>query len=102
MRRFIVIIAMFATLSLAVHETLAAGPGGVRSRTRPRGQSTTRTYRSYSVTPGNVTIPESGPIPDGSEIAPRPVPSPAAPRRPASSKPSYMRADSKAMGRFGQ
>lgn len=102
MRRSIVIIALLAAVTLIAFESLAAGPAGFRSRTRPRGQSTTRTYRSYSVTPGTVTIPESAPLPGGYEVAPRPAPSPVSPRRPATSKPSYMRADSKAMGRFGQ
>lgn len=99
MRRFIV-ITMIAAISFVAFEALAAGPGRSRSRTWPRGQSATRTYRSYSVTPGTVTIPESTPLPGGSEAAPRPAP--AATRRPAGTKPSYMRADSKAMGRFGQ
>lgn len=92
-------------LVLSSLETRAAGLGLFRLRGAPKGQAPTRTYRSYSVSPENpatVPAPTIGGDDGGSPPAVVQAPVPARPGKPASSKPSYMRADSKARGRFGQ
>jgi hypothetical protein len=106
--RLVVAVAILSLIGFAAAETLAAGPGIFRSRNGSGGQPATRTYRSYSVSPGSasagVPVPvEATPAWEGNEIVSRPVPAaPSQPRQSTRSKPSYMRADSKAAGRFGQ
>lgn len=99
-----------AALAASGLDASASGPGFFRPRTKSIGKSTTRVYRSYSITPGNSAVPEG--VADngnatalGETASPSsvPAPAPSTPRpRSTKSKPSYMRADSKAMGRFGQ
>jgi hypothetical protein len=106
--RLVVAVTILSVIGLAAAETLAAGPGIFRSRNGSGGQPATRTYRSYSVSPGasNPAAPvpgEAAPAWEGSGVTSRPLPSaPMQPRQSTRSKPSYMRADSKASGRFGQ
>lgn len=101
-RRSIIAMVIVAGILMSVPavELLAAGSGALRSAAKPRGQATTRTYRSYSVSPGAAEAEENMlVVPDSGAVV---RPTPRNPGRPSRSKPSYMRADSKAMGRFGQ
>lgn len=98
----IVVIAVAGgTVATVALEAEAAGPGWFRLRNRARTPAPTRTYRSYSIDPGTVDAPASAGSP-GAVVVERPAPMPARPGRPSGSTPSYKRADSKAMGRFGQ
>lgn len=101
-RRSIIAMVIVAGILMSVPalDLHAAGPGIFRSGAKPRGQATTRTYRSYSVSPGAAEAEENVLVtPDAGAVV---RPAPRNPGRPSRSKPSYMRADSKAMGRFGQ
>lgn len=110
-RRLVITFTIVAVtmLSLPAFDTVAAGQGVTRYRSRSGGP-TTRTYRSYSVSPGSSpgseVVSESSSAGETGAIISRP---PAVSNgfskgysRPSNSKPSYMRADSKARGRFGQ
>lgn len=86
-------------------ESLAAAPRvysrTVPDRTVPR--SGVRQYRSYSIEPGIAAEAAPAPVMEGVGFAPPPAPrTSSAPRTSRPSKPSYMRADSKANGRFGR
>lgn len=67
-----------------------------------------RQYRSYSIAPGDTEVPESAApaVGGGPVFTPAPPATdafqPAAPRSSRSSKPSFMRADSKARGQFNR
>lgn len=74
---------------------------------RPR-RSTVRRYRSYSIEPSTPATIDGATI-GGGVTQPSVVPAPSygtrsysTPRSSGGSRPSYMRADSKARGRFGQ
>ena len=81
-----------------------------RSRVLRRGpsQPTVRRYRSYAVVPGGVTESVTTSPASVDALAPSvpPAPPPRSsyqpPRSSGGSKPSYMRADSKARGQFGR
>jgi hypothetical protein len=97
-------IAALAALGTTAFDAVASG-AAPRGRRRSSGQAAPRVYRSYSVSPESAAIPESVPGADAARVVgPQPAPAPAQARaaRPSRSKPSYMRADSKANGRFGQ
>lgn len=86
-------------------ESLAQRPRVMR---RGPSQPTVRRYRSYAVVPGNVTesaTPSTAPV-DALAPSVPPAPPPRSsyqpPRSSGGSKPSYMRADSKARGQFGR
>ena len=106
---FLLLIATAAPLVASTVDAMASGPGIFRSRnSRP---AATRTYRSYSVSPGNAAIPEEIAASDDAPAtwdrpaatsSDRPAAASPRPSKASKSKPSYMRADSKAMGRFGQ
>lgn len=98
-----IILVTAAILFTSSLEAVAAGSGMFRSRNRSSGPTTTRTYRSYPLNPGGVAVPDGGgpALVDRQSPQVRNAPAPS-PARPSRSKPSYMRADSKAMGRFGQ
>lgn len=101
------LIGMFAIIgsfvvTMAAMEARAAGPGIFKPRAGARARPSTRVYRSYSVTPSTESGPESAAVAGTQEAVPPPMAAPSRPRRPSTSRPSYMRADSKAMGRFGQ
>ena len=116
MRRRTIATILFlsaAVLTVSGLDAIASGPGFLRSRNMPSGSVTTRTYRSYSVSPGNTTVSEiAGADHDAALASSWPslsspqssgaVASPIRPSKTSKPKPSYMRADSKAMGRFGQ
>ncbi|MFM8379435.1 MAG: hypothetical protein ACKOB1_08950 [Planctomycetia bacterium] len=105
MNRRMMVVVSFAAAITAVGSALdgfAAGPGIIRSRTRSSTQAPTRVYRSYSVSPGSDVVPQGTPVVESEAIVDQPMREPAASSRPSRSKPSYMRADSKARGRFGQ
>lgn len=95
------VVAIVSLVAIAAAEALAAGPGVFRSRNGSGNQPVKRSYRSYSVNPSTPSPAETTPIwADGNDATSRPAPStPGGTRK---SKPSYMRADSKASGRFGQ
>ena len=95
------VVAVVSLLAIAAADALAAGPGIFRSRNGSGSQPVRRTYRSYSVPPSSPDTTETTPIwAEGNVATSRPAPSkPGGTRK---SKPSYMRADSKASGRFGQ
>lgn len=96
-RAFIVVtVAVAAFVSASAFDTLAAGSRLVGPRNRSRRPAPTRTYRSYSVSPGTADVPAGPPLGSDPAVVARPAPAPS--RR---SVPSYMRADSKAQGRFG-
>lgn len=105
--RIVVATTLVSLVGLAAAEALAAGPGIFRFRNGSGGQPATRTYRSYSVNPGEgsagVPAPvEAAPVWEGNGVTSRPLTAaPIQPRQSTRSKPSYMRADSKASGRFG-
>ena len=115
LRRFIVMVSV-ATAGLVVasaFDAVAAEPGLFRWRNKSSGQPATRTYRSYSVSPGAESVREGKlaaeggvAVPDGAGISGNGAisnpPARATTRTPSKSKPSYLRADSKALGRFGQ
>jgi hypothetical protein len=90
-------------------ESLAAAPR-VFSRTVPGRtvpgrtvpSSGVRQYRSYSIEPGIAAEATPAPLMEGVGVAPPAVPTYSAPRSSRPSKPSYMRADSKAKGQFGR
>lgn len=102
-RLFLYVITCAAVaVSATGIDAVAAGPSGVRSRARATRQPPTRVYRSYSVNPGGDIVPESSviePTETGRSMAP---PAPVRTGGQLKSKPSYMRADSKARGRFHQ
>lgn len=95
-----IVVAAGILVSASALDLHAAGPGIFRSSGRPRGQATVRTYRSYSVAPGNADVQAETPMTPGYQSGSRPVPRNSG--QSSRSKPSYMRADSKAAGRFGQ
>lgn len=101
-----VFLYVFTCTAVAVSATgfdaVAAGPGGFRSRLRPTGQPTTRVYRSYSVSPGSDIVPESSVIEPPETVRSMASPNPVRTGGQSKSKSSYMRADSKARGRFHQ
>jgi len=114
-RRTIVTIMLLSAAVLTVSglDAIASGPVFNRSRSRSSGSVKTRTYRSYSISPGNPSVPDIAGASDDAPVAssrpslssPQSSGQVAAPTRPSKTskpKPSYMRADSKAMGRFGQ
>lgn len=103
-RRSLIALVAGSLVVGAAFDSIAAGPGIFRPRTTSRGQTVTRTYRSYSVAPETVVEPGIPVSPGGAEVISGPMAAPAAsrPRTSTRSKPSYMRADSKASGRFGQ
>lgn len=103
-RRSLIALVAGSFIVGAAFESVAAGPGIFRPRTTSRGQTVTRTYRSYSVTPETIAEPGTTASPGGADVISGPMTTPAAsrPRTSTRSKPSYMRADSKASGRFGQ
>lgn len=79
-----------------------------RTIRRAPSQPTVRRYRSYAIVPGEVTesvtpapVPADALAPSVAPAAP-PRATSAAPRSTRTSKPSYMRADSKARGQFGR
>jgi hypothetical protein len=96
----------FALAADAPVEWIAAAPRApsrtVPSRTVPR--SGVRQYRSYSIEPGIAAESAPAPVMEGLGVAPQPAPARtySAPRSSRPSKPSYMRADSKAKGQFGR
>ncbi len=94
----VVAIVAAAVVSVPALDVLAAGPGIFGQRTGARRPGPTRTYRSYSVTPGTVEVPDGAVIASEPAVVARPAPAPSQPRKQV---PSYMRADSKARGRFG-
>lgn len=112
-RRTVTTIVCLVAAALAASglDAIASGPGFFRPRNKSSGTTSTRSYRSYSVSPGTSADSE-GVAADGEAFAVRGRPSPSSapapaasfpsPSRPAKAKPSYMRADSKAMGRYGQ
>lgn len=79
------------------------------SGSSPPAAGTTRTYRSYSVTPGDGAGASGAPLDPSGVVGPagpaeqpvRPAPE-IAPKPAGRSKPSYLRGESKALGRFGQ
>lgn len=97
-RRVFITIAVVsaAFVSISAVDALAAGSGLFGFRNRVRRPAPTRTYRSYSVSPGAADVPADQPVAGDAAVVNRPAP--ARPRKPV---PSYMRADSKAQGRFG-
>lgn len=95
----IVALALAAVVSLSPLDLLAAGPGILGFRNQARRPAAVRTYRSYSVSPGTAATVVPGVSEPAVVAQPAPAPASAQPRR---STPSYMRADSKARGRFGQ
>lgn len=103
-------IVTFAMLSTPAFDTIAVGQGVSRYRSRSGGPTTTRVYRSYSVSPGSEVVTENSSVGDTGAIISRPAPVSNGVSsgvsngysRPSSSKPSYMRADAKARGRFGR
>ena len=106
-----IVIVTSAVLAAAAVDAAASTPGMFRSRNRPSGNAPTRTYRSYSITPGGEAAQQAVVTGDDAaagwerparQVGDAPSSAPARPSRPTTSKPSYMRADSKAMGRFGQ
>lgn len=103
-RRFLIALVAGSLIAGVAFESIAAGPGIFRPRNGSRGQTVTRTYRSYSVAPETVAEPGITAAPGGAEVISGPMTAPATsrPRTSTRSKPSYMRADSKASGRFGQ
>lgn len=106
-RRFIGLVA-FALVTSAVAvswspEASATGLGIFRSRSRTaRPAPTTRVYRSYSASPGSTATPDGSTIGDAGAVVEQPARPVARPTTPSKPRPSYMRADSKASGRFGQ
>jgi len=101
----VVVGIVVSGLVLSALEAHAAGLGLFRFRGAAQGQAPARTYRSYSGSPESPATPPAPTIGRGDGALPPalvPAPVPARPGKPASSKPSYMRADSKARGRFGQ
>jgi len=96
----------FALAADAPVEWITAAPRApsrtVPSRTVPR--SGVRQYRSYSIEPGIAVEAAPAPVMEGLGVAPQPAPvrTYSAPRSSGPSKPSYMRADSKARGQFGR
>ena len=76
-RRSILSIAMAAGILLSVSavDLRAAGPGIFRPLSRPRAQTTTRTYRSYSVTPENAEVQEGAVVTPNSGLGYQPAPS---------------------------
>ena len=103
-RPFLMALVAGSFVAGVAFESIAAGPGIFRPRNGSRGQTVTRTYRSYSVAPETLTEPGIAAPLGGTEVIGRPMTAPAtsSPRTSTRSKPSYMRADSKASGRFGQ
>lgn len=99
-RRPLIVVSLVsaALVSVSALEVLASGPGILGFRSQSRRPAAVRTYRSYSVSPG---IPADGSAAEAGAGDPA-VGSQPAPARPRRSVPSYMRADSKARGRFGQ
>ena len=103
-------IVVFAILSTPAFDTIAVGQGVSRYRSRSGGPTTTRVYRSYSVSPGSEVVSENSSVGEPGAIVSRPSPVSSGisngvsngSSRPSSSKPSYMRSDSKARGRFGR
>lgn len=105
---FGILVAMVAIggtgVSAAVSDGPAAEQGSIEIAARPRGtasRSTVRRYRSYSVQPGGVA---DNPGSSGAAVEPsveqRTYSAPASSGR--GGKPSYMRSDSKARGRYHQ
>ena len=86
-------------------ESLAQRPRVLR---RGTSQPTVRRYRSYAIVPGSVTESVTTSPAPVEALAPSVSPAPAPrssyqpPRSSGGSKPSYMRADSKARGQFGR
>lgn len=91
-------------VSAAVADRPAAEQGSIEIAARPRGtasRGTVRRYRSYSVQPGGVADnPGSGGAAVEPSVEPRAYSAPAPSGR--GGKPSYMRSDSKARGRYHQ
>lgn len=105
MQKFLVTCCAFAigfsasTSSFAVPATPGTEPRVEAIVNRPgTGGGRVRRYRSYSIEPGAAAGPAGSVAAPAAE--PRVYSAPASPRR--GSTPSYMRADSKARGRFGQ
>ena len=97
------VVAVVSLLAIAAADALAAGPGIFRPRNGSGSQPVRRTYRSYSVSPSAPLPAENAPVWEQGGAAPsRPMGAPSQPGRSMRPKPSYMRADSKASGRFGQ
>ena len=121
MRRTIVAFVAGLACCLPTAFSVAQGPSlsaddlpveslAQRQRVVRRGvpPPTVRRYRSYAIVPGEVTesvtpapVPADALAPSVAPAAPPRASSPA-PRSTRSSKPSYMRADSKARGQFGR
>lgn len=104
-RRFMFAVACAAAGAMVISslDVSAAGPGPFRSRSRSSGQATPRVYRSYSVTPGGDMVPQGLAGVDRGAFDEEQYRQPSRAAKPSrSAKPSYMRADSKALGRFGQ
>lgn len=96
-RAFIVVtVAVAAFVSASVLDALAAGPRLFGPRNRSYRPAPIRTYRSYSVSPGTADALAGAPVGSDPAVVTRPAPAPS-----RKSVPSYMRADSKAQGRFG-
>lgn len=94
-----VTVVTAAVLWFSALDALAAGTGIFGLRNRYRRPAPTRTYRSYSVSPGAADVAADGLDASGTAVVPRPVPAASQARKRV---PSYMRGDSKAQGRFGQ
>lgn len=105
-RRFIGLVAVGLVASAVaaswIPEASGAGPGIFRSRSRTARPAPTRVYRSYSVSPDTTATLDGSTGGDLGTVVEQPALPASRPAAPSKSKPSYMRADSKASGRFGR